>query len=43
MAERPNLLIRSAEVSHWQSVGAEERRDKLNGVTDITLEPLESA
>jgi len=43
VAERPDLVIRSAEVSHWQSVGRQERCDKLQRVTDITSGPLETA
>jgi hypothetical protein len=37
-----DLGSRSANVSHWQSVGREESGDKLGGVTARTAEPLES-
>jgi hypothetical protein len=36
-----DLGSRSAEVAHGQSVGREERGDKLSGVTRITQAPLE--
>ena len=40
-AVRVDLGSRSVEVAHGQSVGREERRDKLSRVTHITQAPRE--
>jgi hypothetical protein len=42
-AGRSNLLIRSANIAHVQSVTGEEIGDKLGRVATVTAEPFEAS